>query len=133
GPIPNKTHAHALEAIQTMTDHSQKWHDGSTSRKISNGSSDGIAAITSKLDSLGRDMKKLHDNVHAIQLGCETCGGAHLNKECPLHEEVKNIKEVNSSFSDEEVQEETEEVEEIEEVAAHHELAHRKVTPSNCQ
>nr|GEZ17186.1 hypothetical protein [Tanacetum cinerariifolium] len=31
------------------------------------GSSDGIVAITSKLDSLGRDMKKLKENVHAIQ------------------------------------------------------------------
>nr|GEU57050.1 hypothetical protein [Tanacetum cinerariifolium] len=33
GPIPNKTPAQALTAIQTMSDHSQKWHDGSTSRR----------------------------------------------------------------------------------------------------
>ncbi|GKC40358.1 hypothetical protein Tco_1052742, partial [Tanacetum coccineum] len=33
---------------------------------IYSGSSDEIAAITSKLDSLGRDMKKLKENVHAI-------------------------------------------------------------------
>ncbi|GKC57005.1 hypothetical protein Tco_1084603 [Tanacetum coccineum] len=25
---------------------------------------------------------------------CETCGGAHLDKECPLHEEVKSVEEV---------------------------------------
>ncbi|GKA70069.1 hypothetical protein Tco_0776133 [Tanacetum coccineum] len=46
GTIPNKTPAQALDAIQTMTNHSQKWHDESTSKKISNDSLDGIAAIT---------------------------------------------------------------------------------------
>ncbi|GKE14267.1 hypothetical protein Tco_1421844, partial [Tanacetum coccineum] len=51
-------------------------------------SSVGIASITNKLDSLGRDMKKLKENVHAIQVGCENYGGAHLHKECPLHEEL---------------------------------------------
>nr|GEZ25631.1 hypothetical protein [Tanacetum cinerariifolium] len=77
-----------------MVDHLQKRHDGSTSKKISNGSSDGIAAITNKLDSLGRDIKKLKENVNAIQVGHKTCKEAHLNKECLLHEEVKNVKEV---------------------------------------
>ncbi|GKE56955.1 hypothetical protein Tco_1496140 [Tanacetum coccineum] len=33
----------------------------------SNNSFEGIAAIVSKLDSLGRDIKKLKENVHAIQ------------------------------------------------------------------
>ncbi|GJS48614.1 hypothetical protein Tco_0598735 [Tanacetum coccineum] len=70
GPIPNKTHAQALEAIKTMADNSQKWHDDLTSRK------------------------KLKENVHAIQVRCETCGGAHLDKECSLHEEVKSVEEV---------------------------------------
>ncbi|GJZ71410.1 hypothetical protein Tco_0635261 [Tanacetum coccineum] len=42
-------------------------NDGLTSRKVSNGSSDGIAAITSKLDSLGRDTKKLKENVKSIE------------------------------------------------------------------
>ncbi|GKF07788.1 hypothetical protein Tco_0042012 [Tanacetum coccineum] len=64
GPIPNKTLAQALDEIQTIADHSQKWNDGLTSKKVSNGSSDGIATITSKLDSLGRDTKKLKENVH---------------------------------------------------------------------
>ncbi|GJR95041.1 hypothetical protein Tco_0267215 [Tanacetum coccineum] len=63
GPIPNKTLGEALEAIQNMADHSQKWHDGSNSRKVSSGSSDGIAVISNKLNSLGRDMKKLKENV----------------------------------------------------------------------
>nr|GEU41485.1 hypothetical protein [Tanacetum cinerariifolium] len=77
-----------------MADHSQKWHDGSSSGNIdNNSSSEGIAAIVSKLDSLGRDMKKLKENVHAIQVGCQTCRRAHLNKECPINEEVKSMEE----------------------------------------
>ncbi|GJX91594.1 reverse transcriptase domain-containing protein [Tanacetum coccineum] len=95
GPIPGMTPAQALTAIQKMTDHSQKWHDGSSSRNIDNSSNtEGIAAIVSKLDSLGRDMKKLKKNVHAIQVGCQTYEGPHLDKECPLNEEVKSIEEV---------------------------------------
>ncbi|GKC53868.1 hypothetical protein Tco_1076613 [Tanacetum coccineum] len=53
----------------------------------------GITAIVSKLDNLGRDMKKLKENVHAIQVGCQNCGGAHLDKDCPLNEEVKRVDE----------------------------------------
>ncbi|GKC75526.1 putative reverse transcriptase domain-containing protein, partial [Tanacetum coccineum] len=103
GPIPGMTSAQALTAIQTMADHSQKWHDGSSSRNIDNSSnSEGIVAIVSKLDSLGQDMKKLKENVHAIQVGCQTCGGAHLNKECPLNEEVKIVEEVNIHVDQEE-------------------------------
>nr|GEX95673.1 hypothetical protein [Tanacetum cinerariifolium] len=192
--------------------------EGLTTRRVSYDSSGGIAAITSKLDSLRRDMKKLKENVYAIQLGCKNFKGDHPNKECPLHEEAKNVEEVkygvfgqtfinkrgnvgsskkalrhikkghdeiirnleskvkaltgevegrairtkigeykaiftkeglplyttfyyspkeikyffaNSSFSDEDVQEKAKEVEEIEKVAAHHEPAHQKVTPSD--
>ncbi|GKB46640.1 hypothetical protein Tco_0897393, partial [Tanacetum coccineum] len=92
GPIPGMTLARALESIQTLADHSQKWYDGS--RRTSSDSSDGIAAITSKLDSLGRDMKKLKENVHAIQVGYGIFEGAHLDKDCPLNEEVKRVEEV---------------------------------------
>nr|GEU81064.1 zinc knuckle CX2CX4HX4C [Tanacetum cinerariifolium] len=64
-------------------------------RNISNNSNtDGLAVIVSKLDNLGRDMKKLKENVHAIQVGCQICEGPHLDKECPLNEEVKQLEEV---------------------------------------
>ncbi|GKB36535.1 hypothetical protein Tco_0881477 [Tanacetum coccineum] len=53
-----------------MVDHSQKLHDGSNSRKVNIGSSNGIAAIANKLDR------------------------AHLDKECLLHGDVKSIEEV---------------------------------------
>ncbi|GJU87903.1 protein kinase-like domain, concanavalin A-like lectin/glucanase domain protein [Tanacetum coccineum] len=57
-------------------------------------SSEGIAEIVNKLENLGRDMKKLKENVHAIQVGCQTCEGAHLDKDCPLNKEVKGMEEV---------------------------------------
>ncbi|GJR37380.1 hypothetical protein Tco_1213064 [Tanacetum coccineum] len=49
GPILGMTPAQALTAIQTMVDHSQKWHDGSSSRNVdSNNNSKGIDAIIIK-------------------------------------------------------------------------------------
>nr|GEY12666.1 hypothetical protein [Tanacetum cinerariifolium] len=63
-------------------------------RRLNSDSSDGITAITSKLDSLGRDMKKLKENVHVIQVGGKNCGGDHLNKDRPLHEEVRSVEEI---------------------------------------
>ncbi|GJX88707.1 hypothetical protein Tco_0340721 [Tanacetum coccineum] len=56
-------------------------------------SSEGIVAIVNKLENLGRDIKKLKENVYAIQVGCQNCGGAHLDKDCPLKEDVKSIEE----------------------------------------
>ncbi|GJW72783.1 hypothetical protein Tco_0132153 [Tanacetum coccineum] len=95
GPIPGMTPTKALTAIQTMADHSQKWHDGTSSRNVSSiSNTDGIATIVSKLDNLGRDIKKLKENVHAIQVGCQICEGPHLDKECPLNKEVKHLEEV---------------------------------------
>ncbi|GJU55072.1 hypothetical protein Tco_1228786 [Tanacetum coccineum] len=96
GPIPGMTPTQALTAIQTMADNSQKWHDGTSSRNVSsNSNTDRLAAIVSKLDNLGRNIKKLKENVHAIQVGCQIFEGPHLDKECPLNEEVKQVEEVN--------------------------------------
>ncbi|GJQ99082.1 hypothetical protein Tco_0522067 [Tanacetum coccineum] len=94
GPIPGMIPTQALESIQNIVDHSQKWHDGSSNRRTSSGNSDGVAAITSKLDSLGHDMKKIKETVHAIQFGYGICGGMHLDKECQLNKKFKGAKEV---------------------------------------
>ncbi|GKC15809.1 hypothetical protein Tco_1012591 [Tanacetum coccineum] len=95
-PIPGMTPTQALTVIQTIADHSQKWHDGTSSRNVSSNSNTfGLATIVSKLDNLGCNMKKLKENVHAIQVGSQICEGPHLDKECPLNEEVKQVKEVN--------------------------------------
>ncbi|GKD72800.1 zinc knuckle CX2CX4HX4C containing protein [Tanacetum coccineum] len=85
------------KAIQTMANHFQKWHDGMTSRNIrSSSSNDGLAALVNKLDNLGRDMKKLKESVHAIQVACQICEGPHLDKDCPLNEEVKQVEETDN-------------------------------------
>nr|GFB04415.1 hypothetical protein [Tanacetum cinerariifolium] len=90
-----KAFIHTLAAIQTMAEHSQKWHDGTSSMNVSiNSNTDGLAAIVSKLDNLGSDMKKLKENVHAIQVGRQICEGPRIDKECPLNEEVKQVEEV---------------------------------------
>nr|GEW98014.1 hypothetical protein [Tanacetum cinerariifolium] len=95
GSIPRMTPAQALTAIQIMADHSQMWHDVILSRSIGNNSNTNrLAAIVSKLDNLGRDIKKLKENVHAIQVGSRICEGPHLNKEYSLNEKVKKIEEV---------------------------------------
>ncbi|GJW54134.1 hypothetical protein Tco_0098219 [Tanacetum coccineum] len=57
----------------------------------SSSNSEGIAAIVNKLENLGRDTKKLKENVHAIQVRCQIYGGAHLDKDDPLNEEIKNF------------------------------------------
>nr|GEW11595.1 hypothetical protein [Tanacetum cinerariifolium] len=94
GLNPGMTPAQALTAIQTMANHSQKWHDGTSNKNIEGSSNfEGITAIGNKLDNLGRDMKNLKENVHAIQVGCQNCGGTHLDKDCPLNQELKSVEE----------------------------------------
>ncbi|GJT83456.1 zinc knuckle CX2CX4HX4C containing protein [Tanacetum coccineum] len=68
---------------------------GTSSRNTSSSSdTDRLVAVISKLDNLGFDMKKLKENVYAIQVRCQICEGPHLDKECPLNEEVKQVDEV---------------------------------------
>ncbi|GJY24085.1 hypothetical protein Tco_0397743 [Tanacetum coccineum] len=72
----------------------QAW-ERMTSRSIrSYSSKDRLAALVNKLDNLGRDMKKLKESVHTIQVGCQICEGPHLDKDCPLNKEVKQVEEV---------------------------------------
>ncbi|GJY29550.1 hypothetical protein Tco_0405317 [Tanacetum coccineum] len=59
--------AQALKVIQTIDDHSKKWHDRTTSRNVESSSSkDGLADLVNKLENLGQDIKKLKENVHSI-------------------------------------------------------------------
>nr|GEV06218.1 hypothetical protein [Tanacetum cinerariifolium] len=46
------------------------------------------------LDSLGRDMKKHKENVHAKKVGYDNYEGMHQTKECPLNDEADTIEEV---------------------------------------
>nr|GEV57897.1 hypothetical protein [Tanacetum cinerariifolium] len=93
--IQRMTSTQALTAIQTMADDSQKWHDEASSRSVSsNSNTDKLVTIVSKMDNLGHDRKKLKENVHSIQVGCQIYEGPYLDKECPLNEEVKQVDEV---------------------------------------
>ncbi|GJY68054.1 hypothetical protein Tco_0471036 [Tanacetum coccineum] len=56
GPILGMRPAEALTAIQTMADHSQKWHDGTTSRNIGSKES---ARRSTEMEVL---IKKLQEN-----------------------------------------------------------------------
>ncbi|GJX10587.1 hypothetical protein Tco_0200446 [Tanacetum coccineum] len=62
----------------------------------SSSSKDGLAALVNKLENLGQDMKKLKESVHAIQVGCQICEVPHLDKDCPLIEEVKEVEEIDN-------------------------------------
>ncbi|GKF70585.1 hypothetical protein Tco_0203642 [Tanacetum coccineum] len=48
----------AKKAIQDMADHSQKWHNGTSTRCRSTKTFDGLAAIQAQLNTLRREIKK---------------------------------------------------------------------------
>nr|GEW10631.1 hypothetical protein [Tanacetum cinerariifolium] len=103
GPISGITPIQALTAIQTMADHSQKWHDGSSSKAMDSSSNyEGIASIVNTLDNLGRDMKKLKENVHAIQVGCQTSYNevVYMMTEQEDPWKIKNMDEANLERQD---------------------------------
>ncbi|GJW00684.1 hypothetical protein Tco_1555935 [Tanacetum coccineum] len=90
---PLKT-AKQLEEIRNFKQEGDETLYQAWERNIeSSSNSEGIAAIVNKLENLGQDMKKLKENVHAIQVGCQICRGAHLDKDCPINEEVKSVEE----------------------------------------
>ena len=93
GPIPGKTPVESLDSIQDLADHSQKWHEDSSSR-FTEGNRECMSVLTNNFENLVREIKMIKENIHAIQVGCETCKGAHLARDCPLKEEVKRMDEV---------------------------------------
>ncbi|GJU35349.1 putative ribonuclease H-like domain-containing protein [Tanacetum coccineum] len=69
-----------------MAEYSQKWYNR-TSRGRSTETSNGLAAIQAQLNNLGREIKKVNENVYVAQVGCEQCKGPHYTKDCPLKED----------------------------------------------
>ncbi|GJY98873.1 zinc knuckle CX2CX4HX4C containing protein, partial [Tanacetum coccineum] len=67
GPIPEMRQTQALIAIQTMADHSQKWHDGTTTKNIKSSSNkDGLATLVNKTSprqglSLNEEAKQIEE------------------------------------------------------------------------
>ncbi|GJR89781.1 ribonuclease H-like domain-containing protein [Tanacetum coccineum] len=71
GAIPTKIDANAKVAIQEMVQYSQKWHNRTSLKIRSTGTSDVLAAIQAQLNSLDREIKKVNKKVYAAQVGCE--------------------------------------------------------------
>ncbi|GKD69862.1 hypothetical protein Tco_1323952, partial [Tanacetum coccineum] len=69
GVIPSMKDADAKKAIQDMANHSQKWHNGTSTRCRSTETSNGLAAIEAQLNNLGREIKKMNEKVHVAQVG----------------------------------------------------------------
>ncbi|GKD25228.1 hypothetical protein Tco_1231442 [Tanacetum coccineum] len=93
GDIPSMKDVEAKKAIQEMVDHSQKWHNGTSTRCRSTETSGGLADIQAQLNNLGREIKKVNEKVYAAQVGCELSKGPHYTKDCPLKEEGKTLEE----------------------------------------
>ncbi|GJT97537.1 hypothetical protein Tco_1093055 [Tanacetum coccineum] len=79
GFISLMTPTQSLKSIQVMADHSCNWYDGATTKESINNSSDNV------------DIKKLKENIQAIQLSCKIYEGAYLTKECSLKKEDKAV------------------------------------------
>ncbi|GJR39979.1 hypothetical protein Tco_1215663 [Tanacetum coccineum] len=93
GDIPSMKDVKAKKAIQEIVDHSQKWHNGTSTRCRSTETSGGLADIQAQLNNLGREIKKVNEKVYAAQVGCELSKGPHYTKDCPLKEEGKTLEE----------------------------------------
>ncbi|GKC64366.1 hypothetical protein Tco_1096964 [Tanacetum coccineum] len=93
GVIPTMNVADSKKAINDMANYSQKWHDGTSTKKKSTKISDGLAAIQAQLNNLGREIKKVNEKVYAAQVGCEIYKGPHYTKDCPDKEDEKTLKE----------------------------------------
>ena len=93
GAVPHMSATNARKAIQEAADHSQKWHDGTSTRSKSSTNFDGIAAIQAQLDKISREMKKRDERVYAAQVGCEKCEGPHYTKDCPNKNESETFEE----------------------------------------
>ncbi|GKA46265.1 hypothetical protein Tco_0739148 [Tanacetum coccineum] len=93
GNVPMMNAANAKKAIQKIANHSQKWHNGTSTRWRSCDTSNGPTAIQAQLNNLGKEIKKVNEKVYAAQVGCELCNGPHYTKDCPLKEEGKTLEE----------------------------------------
>nr|GEZ42287.1 hypothetical protein [Tanacetum cinerariifolium] len=54
-----------------MSDHSKKWHDGTSTRNRSCNTSNGLTVIQAQLNNLSREIKKVDEKVYVAQVGCE--------------------------------------------------------------
>nr|GEV75668.1 hypothetical protein [Tanacetum cinerariifolium] len=55
---------------------------------------EGLDAKTAQLSSLGREIKKLSEQVHSMCVSFKLCNGSNLSKHCPNKEQVKEDEDI---------------------------------------
>ncbi|GJX31179.1 hypothetical protein Tco_0241034 [Tanacetum coccineum] len=92
GAIPTMTSANAKIAIQEMVEHSQKWHNGTSTKTRSTENSDGLAAIQAQLNNLGKEIKKVNEkDFTLLKWECKLCKGFHYTNDYPLKKKEKPL------------------------------------------
>ena len=85
--MPNEAYA----LLEDMSVHTFEWapsRDESVKRTVARADNDdddskaAIAALSNQFKAFGKQFKKLNATVHAMQVGCQTCGGPHLSRDC---------------------------------------------------
>ncbi|GJX52221.1 hypothetical protein Tco_0280590 [Tanacetum coccineum] len=87
--------------LTKMADHSQKWHDGTSTRSKSSNTSDGLAAIQAQLNNLSKEIKKVNERVYDAQVGTfkDVLSQNMQNLGRQLNKETLHEKDSNSSLS----------------------------------
>ncbi|KAL4566663.1 hypothetical protein LXL04_030783 [Taraxacum kok-saghyz] len=95
GPLARKEPSESHDLIEEMAQHAHQW--GNSRDSFYGGPKVDIedkASIANQLATLARDMKKMNQAIHAIQVGCDNCSGGHLTKDCPLDEDGNQKEDV---------------------------------------
>lgn len=50
------------------------------------------------MDGFERELEKINQTIHAIQVGCDNCSGPHIQKDYPLDEDGNKKAEVCYTF-----------------------------------
>nr|GEX92453.1 hypothetical protein [Tanacetum cinerariifolium] len=90
--IPSMNAADAKKAIQEMANHSQKWHNGTSTMTRGTNTSDGLAALQAQLNNLGRNIKKVNEKVYAAQVE-SAMGFYQRDNENPTYQEQRKTME----------------------------------------
>ncbi|GKA36213.1 hypothetical protein Tco_0722704 [Tanacetum coccineum] len=97
GVIPSMKDADAKKAIQDMADHSQKWHNRTSTRARTTDTSDGLAAIQAQLNNLGREINKVNDAQVGGRYRAAALGFYQRDNENPSYQERRQTMEESPS------------------------------------
>ena len=86
GTLNSKTPEGAQALIEEMAMNNYQWHS-SRNRPVKQAGVHQIDAMTSlaaQVEALSRKIDRMQMPVHAAQVSCELCGGAHLSHDCQV-------------------------------------------------